>query len=562
MHPDTSDSTHELARLRQIVSVLARHGLHEAADWFGWTAWLDRIGADVGAQAGKPPSKATRPERMRKALEELGPTFVKLGQVLAGRTDLIGPEWVRELALLQNHVPPAEPGAVLAQLTEDLGARPQAIFAAFDEQPIAAASIAQVHRARLPDGAEVIVKVRRPGIRAVVQADLRLVRRLAAIAERHRAEMRRLRLVEWVDEFSRSMHLELDLANECRQAERIAANFADDSSVVIPKVYWPWTSERVNVQSYVDGIPGDELQRVDAAGLDRMELARTGARAVVRMVVRDGLFHADPHPGNVFYLSGGRVAFVDFGMVGRLSSRRRDELLNLLFGLVRRDAGAVSEVLADWVDDTQTIDHARLLADVERFIDAYHGLPLEQLQLSAMLVDVMNILRQHEVVLAADLALLFKALISAEGMGRHLCPAFHLTQECLPVVEESVRNRNAPGALLRRSVRDARQMMRLLSGLPDDLAKLLRNVRHGGVQLHITVEGLERAGDQLDRAATRLTVGVIVAALIVGSSIVMTVGGGPELWGLPAFGLLGFVGACIGAAWVLRSVARRGPDDR
>lgn len=553
MQLDPPDVASELGRLRQIVAILARHGLEDLVQRLGWSPRLHR--RDEATRTGV---RDERPLRIRRALEELGPTFVKVGQVLAGRSDLLGPEWISELEQLQNHVPPAPSESIRAQLAEDLGQDPDDVFDAFDWEPVAAASIAQVHRARLKDGTPVAVKVRRPGIVPVVEADLRLMKRLAALTEKHRPELRIFRPVAWVDAFSRSMRRELDLVNECRQAERIASNFREDDSVLIPRVYWRWTHERVNVQQFVEGIPGDALDRVDAEGWDRRQLARVGARAVMKMIVQDGLFHADPHAGNVFYLAGHRVAFIDFGMVGSLSAQRRDELLRLLMGLTLRDADEVTEVLMEWVDGESAVQDARLSSDVQGFIDAYHGMPLAEIDLSRMLADVSTILRRHRLALPSDLALLFKAMVSAETMGRNLCPDFHLTEEALPLLRQTAHARHTPHALLLRGWRDARTLARLLARLPQDLGTLLRNIRHGGVQVHITVAGLQRAGDQLDRAASRLTVGVIVAALIVGSSIVMTVGGGPKLWGLPAFGLLGFLGACIGAAWVLKSIARGG----
>jgi ubiquinone biosynthesis protein len=276
------------------------------------------------------------------------------------------------------------------------------------------------------------------------------------------------------------------------------------------------------------------------------------------MIVEDGLFHADPHPGNVFYLPGNRIAFIDFGMVGRLSPQRRGELLKLMLGLVQRDATAVSDVLFEWADGGQLADEAALGNEIDAFVDTYHGTPLAQLSLSAMLSDVTGILRRHHLVLPSDLALLIKAFISVEGMGRNLDPDFHMAEEALPLLRKALHARYHPKALAQRSWRSLNRMVDLLTAVPDDLARLLRGLRHSGVQVHVEVRHLDRLSDQLDRAASRLTVGLVVAALIIGSSIVMTVGGGPTLLGLPAFGLIGFVGACVGAVWLLHSMRRGG----
>ncbi|MEY4562481.1 MAG: putative protein kinase UbiB [Pseudomonadota bacterium] len=550
----------DLVRLQHIVSVLVRHGLGEAVRRLGWAGTLEKAGRFVKWDTSAELVRLQPQEQLRRALEELGPTFVKLGQVLAGRADLFGPAWIAEFAKLHSRVPAVDFDTLRPQLAEDLGESWEDGFEVLDPEPIAAGSIAQVHRARLKDGTEVVMKVRRPGIERVIEADLHLLERLAALAAREWPAIRPYRPVSWVREFGRSLRRELDLANECRNAERIAANFSSDPGIVIPRVFWAWTRTRVNVQEHIVGIPGDALDRVEREGLSRPLLARRGARAVMKMIVQDGLFHADPHPGNVFYLSDNRVAFIDFGMVGRLSAQRRDELLKLMLGLVQRDAAEVTDVLLDWAEDAAGMHEDLLRAEVDAFVDDYHGTPLAQLSLSSMLLDVTGILRRHRLSLPADLALLIKAFISAEGMGRTLCPDFHLSSEALPMLKQALRSRYRAGALVSRGWRSANRLLDLLNRVPDDLARLLRSVRQGGVQVHIDVQGLQRAGDQLDRAASRVTVGLLVAALIVGSSIVMTVRGGPELWGLPAFGLLGFTGACAGGLWLLRSIARGGRE--
>jgi ubiquinone biosynthesis protein len=562
MLSSTLDTARDFGRLQQIVGVLIRHGLGDMVRRMGWADALEKAGHMVRWESAAELARLPPPLQVRRALEELGPAFVKLGQILAGRADLFGPEWIDEFEKLHSHVPAVPFEELRAQLVEDLGGEPEAVFASFDVQPLAAASIAQVHRARLKDGSEVVVKVRRPGIRRVIDADLRLLERLAAMAAKEWPDLQPYRPVELVRQFGHSLRRELDLANECRQAERIAGNFSEQTDIVIPKVYWEWTHERVNVQQFIGGIPGHALDRVDAEGLDRKLLAQRGAHAVLKMIVEDGLFHADPHPGNVFYLPGNRIAFIDFGMVGRLSPARRGELLQLMLGLVQRDPTAVGDVLIEWADGDSKVEEATLSADIDAFVDTYHGVPLAQLSLAAMLSDVTGILRKHRLVLPSDLALLIKAFISVEGMGRNLDPGFHMAGEALPLLRRALRARYHPKALAQRSWRSLNRMVDLLTSVPDDLARLLRTVRHSGVQVHIDIQNLQRVGDQLDRAASRMTVGVVVAALIIGSSIVMTVGGGPELLGLPAFGLLGFVGAGVGAMWLLRSISRSGRHDK
>jgi len=480
-----------------------------------------------------------------------------LGQILSTRVDLFPPEWIAEFEKLQDHVPPVPFDELRPQLEEDLGAPPEEIFSYLDTQALAAASIAQAHRARLEDGSEVILKIRRPGIPPTVEADLRLLNRFAEIAETEITELRRYHPKDVVRQFARSLRRELDLAGECRNAERIAANFADDPDIVVPKVYWQWTGERLNVQEYIDGIPGRDLTAVDKAGFNRSRLASTGANAVLKMILVDRFFHADPHPGNVYYLPEGRIAFIDFGMVGRLSVERRNQVIDLLHGMVDQETGDVVDVLVDWMGDAQ-VDEAALATDIDAFIDQYHGLSLQQLNLSAMLMDLTVILRDHQLNLPPDLALLFKVFITLEGLGGQLDPDFGMAAEAGPFLRRALRARYMPDALAKRGWRSLTETVDILTGLPRDLRKLLSAARRGAIQVHIDITQLKRFGDQLDNAASRLTVGTVTAALIIGSSIVMTIKGGPTLFGLPLFGVLGFSAAVIGGIWLLISIWRSG----
>ena len=541
----------DLGRLQHIAAVFVRHGLSDLVHRLGWADALDKAGRAFRVEHAADLARLGPPEQLRRALEELGPTFVKVGQILAGRADLLGPAWIAELEKLHSRAPAVDIALLRAQLTEDLGAPPEEVFAQWDDVPLAAASIAQVHAATLQDGREVVVKVRRPGIEATIESDLRLLERLAGIAERQWPELKPYRPVDLARQVGSSLRRELDLASECRYAERIAKSFLADPDIVIPAVVWEHTHRRVNVQQRIRGVPAEDQGAIDAAGLDRRTLARRGAAAVLKMTVKDGFFHADPHPGNLFFLPGERIAFVDFGMIGRLSAERRDELLSLMLGLVQRDAAAVAEVLLDWAGDDSVLDDTALRGDIETFVDQYHGVPLADLSLADMLADVTAILRQHRLALPADLALLIKVFITLEGLGRGLDPGFHMAAEAVPLLRQALRDRYQPRVLAQRGWAAVRQVAGLVGGLPRDLARLLRTARKGRIQVQIDVTELRSVGDQLERAAQRIAVSLIVAALIVGSSIVMTVGGGPTLLGLPAFGLLGFVGASLGALWLL-----------
>lgn len=554
----------DLSRLHDIAAILIRYGFGDLVARMGLTHALERAGRVLHHNDAAHYAHLPAPTRVRRALEEMGPTFIKLGQVLATRVDLFEPEWIAEFSKLQDSAPPVCYADIRAQLTEDLGAPPEEAFASFDQQPIAAASIAQVYRATLEDGSEVVVKVRRPGIRPVIEADLRWLMRLSDLAESENPDLKSFRPAEVVRQFSLSLRRELDFSVECRNAERIAKNFSgysdaiqttDEPPIVIPRVFWQWTGERVCVQEYIEGIPGRQLKIVDEAGLDRKKLAKRGAHAVLKMIVEDGFFHADPHPGNVFYLPDNRIAFIDFGMVGRLTEERREQLVRLLLGLVQNEAKRVIDVLLDWTGDGAQ-DEAGLTLEIQIFLDQYHGLALKQLKLGTMLSDLVAILREHHLMLPADMALLVKAFISLEGMGRELDPDFDIAGQAMPMLEESLRARYTPAALFKRGGRAVAEAVTLIAGLPHDLSRLLRAARRGRLEIHIDIANLKHVGNQLDGAVNRLAVGLVVAALIIGSSIVVTVPG------LHFLGFIGFLCAGLSGLWLLISIWRSNRADR
>ncbi len=553
---DALGTVRDLGRLQEIASVLIRYGFGDVVRRIGLADVLERAGRLLHWHNAEGRLRMSAAMRVRRALEDLGPTFVKFGQVLATRVDLLPPDWIEELSELQNSVPPLPFEQVRPQLMADLGRPPEEVFARLDETPLAAASLAQTHRAWLADGTPVVLKIRRPGIREVIEADLRLLARLAEIVETRAPDLKRYHPAEVVHQFTLSLRRELDFAAECRNAERIAQNFAGHGEILIPAVHWEWTCEALNVQDFVDGIPGRDLVGVDAAGLDRVALARTGAGIVLKMVLEDGCFHADPHPGNIFYLPGNRIAVIDFGMVGRISEQRRYQVVQLLHGMVAHDAESVTDVLLEWAGGGIEVDEARLQQDIGAFVDEYRGVPLKELRIGAMLGDITAILRDHGLALPADLALMIKAFLTLEGMGRQLDPDFDMASEARPYLERAVLRRYAPRAVLRRGRRSLTGAIDLLGDLPRDLKRLVQAARRGRLQLHVETKSLREFGEQVDRAANRLTMGIVTAALVIGSSIVMnSVGGISSRW-LLAIGVTGFIGAAMCGIWILFSIWR------
>jgi ubiquinone biosynthesis protein len=554
---ETLSAARDLGRLHAIASVLIRYGFGDLVRRLGMSGVLEKAGRALHWKRLERMARLSTAERMCHAMEELGPTFVKLGQVLATRVDMLPPEWVEAFETLQDRVPFVPFDKLRPRLEEELRAAPETVFREFDPEPVAAASLAQVHRARLPDGTPVAVKVRRPGVSQTVAADLRLLERLADIMESELPDFRRFRPRELVRQFGRTMRRELDFSQECRHAERVARAFKDVPHFKVPRVYWEWTTERVNVQEFVEGIPARNLTAAVESGLDLKVLADRGAQVVLKMIFEDGFFHADPHPGNIFYLPGNRIALIDFGMIGRLTESRRQEVVRLLLALVERDAFGVVDILADWSGE-RPIDTEGLAAEIDEFIDDYHDLALGEIDLGAMLSDMMRVIREHGVALPQGLALMLRALISLDGVGRRLDPEFSAVNAARPFLRRTMRERLRPESIVRRARRNLAETVDLLIGLPRDLRRLVKAARRGAIQINLDLGRLDQFGKQLDRAASRLTVGMITAAIIIATGIVMTVASKFTVFGVPLLGYLGFLTAFVASAWLLVSIYRSG----
>ena len=554
---ETISVVRDFHRLHEIASILIRYGGGDLVRVLGLANALERAGRLLHWQTTTEISRLDLPIRIRLALEELGPTFIKFGQLMATRVDMFPPAWIDEFEKLHSHVPPSDYAAIHAELVKAFGRPPEEVFARFDPEPMAAASIAQVHRAELLDGTPVVIKVRRPGIETRVEADLRILEHFAKLMESEVPDWRRYQPVRMAGEFRRSLRRELDLVKEARNIDQFARNFADDENVKIPKVYWEHTSNGVNVQEEITGISGTASARLLEAGLNPVELASRGADTVLRMVLIHGYFHADPHPGNIIFLPGNRIGLIDFGMVGHLTEQRRNQIVNLLHALVTTDEWALLEVLMDWAGDAE-IDENRLAHDLSELVFSYDDLQIKDIKIGVLLQDITTVMRDNALVLPADLTLLFKTLITLEGLGQHLDPNFHMVDHVTPFIEKVIAERYTPQAIMTRGRKSLRDMIGVLSGLPRDLSHLLREARRGKMRIDLDMKRLDHFGQQLDRSSNRVTMGILTASLVIGSSIIMTVKGGPTLFGLPFFGLLGFLIAFFNSLWIIFSIWRSG----
>lgn len=557
---ETISVMRDFGRMRDIARILIHYGWGDIVKRLGLGNIAERAGTMLHRQQSEEIKHLEPAVRVRLAIEELGPTFVKLGQVLATRPDIFPPHWIAEFAKLQDSVPPEPFDELLPQLEKSLGRSPFEVFADLQTEAVAGASIAQVHLAKLQNGTPVVLKIRRPNVRNRIDADLRLLAHLARLVESEMPESRRFQPGKIVAQFAKSLRRELDLAMEGRNTDRFALNFAGDKNIVFAKVYWEETSEDLLVMEHIDGIPGNDLDSARLSGLDLKVLGARGADAVLKMVLIDGFFHADPHPGNVFYLPENRIALIDCGMVGRVSLERRVQIANLLAALVSKDIDELRDTLILWAGDAP-IDDDKLSADIDELIFNYESMPLKHVRFGVLLNDLTTVMRENHLVVPPDLTMLFKALITLEGLGRQLDPDFQIIHHLTPFVKKVIVDRYMPGHLVKRGWRNLNSLLDVATGLPRDLSRLLREARRGRVKIDLDLKRLDHFGHQLDHSTNRLTLALLTAALIIGSSIVMTVKGGPTLLGLPAFGFLGYFMASLFGIWLILSIWRSGRDD-
>ncbi|HEY7987322.1 MAG TPA: AarF/UbiB family protein [Methylophilaceae bacterium] len=550
----------DFGRLREIARILFRYGWGDAINRMGLSGMMGRAGSWLQPKSSVDVMHLEPAVRIRLAIEELGPTFVKLGQVLATRTDLFPPKWVSEFSKLQDKVPPVPFAELLPGLEQALGRSPFEVFNNLQTEPVAAASIAQVHLAELQDGTPVVLKIRRPNIRSRIDADLRLLSHLGRLVESEMPETRRFQIGKIIGQFAKSLRKELDLSAEGKNTERFSNNFAADADIVFAKIYWEHTSEQLLVMERIIGVPGNEMARATSTGLDRSVLAKLGANAILKMVLIDGFFHADPHPGNVFYLPENRLAIIDCGMVGRITMQRRNEIADLLAALVSRDYDTLLGILISWSGDVQ-VNEAKLEADIDEFLFNYENAPLGKINFGDMLNDLTSVMRENHLSVPPDLAMLFKALITLEGLGRELDPQFHIVEHLTPFVKQVIISRYKPGILFKRGHRNVMKVLDSLVSVPRDLSKLLQDLRRGKVKIELDLKRLDHFGRQLDHSTNRLTLALVTSALIIGSSIVMTVKGGPTIFGLPAFGFVGFFLASLFGVWLMISIWDSNRDD-
>lgn len=497
-------------------------------------------------------------ERMRLVFEELGPTFIKLGQMLSTRPDIVPAKYIIEFQKLQDRVPGFPLSEVKKQITSELGAEIEDLFSSFSEVPIAAASIAQVHRARLHGGDDVVVKVRRPGVEELAETDLDVLMGLSLLAERRFAGSEPLNPVGLVREFARTYRREMDLSREGKTIERISADFAGHGEYYFPRVFWGQTSKGVLTLEYVEGIKVSDTDALVHSGCDLKLIARRGADFFLQQVLIHGFFHGDPHPGNVFILPGNVICLIDYGIMGRLDPQSKDFLIDFLHALVNRDVDKIVSVLLYSGDITDIYDISGLKRDLSDFIEDYCDYQPREIVVGRMFLDFIETISAYRIRFRPDFILLAKALIAIEGMGRELDPDFNMISHVRPFVEKAVLERYSIGRLSRDTGSALRSYVSLARSLPDDIKEILNRINRNKFKIDLEHRGLDQLIRELDKASNRLSSSLVLTALIVGSSLILQTTRGPQLMGFPMLAVLGYSIAALLGLWLVLAIFRSG----
>ena len=546
-------------RLYEILHVLAKYG-------FGYI--VDRLNIDqnlVGRRIIKIASAkkldifdVSVSVRIRKMMEELGPVFIKLGQVLSTRPDLIPLEFCLEFEKLQNEVPAFAYKKAKEQIENELKEPIDKLFRSFSVDSFAAASLSQVYTAESKKGEKLVVKVQRPDIEKTIRADLDILYMLAQLAEKYIEESRLYNPTAIIDEFKKTISREIDFSVEAKNIDRFRRNFKDDNAVYIFKIIHHLSTKKILTMERLEGIKVSNVDEIERMGLDKRQIAVNGAAAVLKQIFMHGFFHADPHPGNIFVLKDGRIAFLDFGMVGRIDAATREQLSDILVAVIHRDAREITETFVSMGAVEPDADIKKLNLDLTDFVENYYETPLKELRMDQLFPDLIGIISQNRINIPPDLFLLSKALVTIEGVGRKLDPDFNAVTQAKPFVERLVRQRYNTKSIIKGLRGFLKGLYIFTNLLPRDLTLILNKIKKGTLRIEFEHRGWESLINVFDKVSNRISFSMVIAALIIGSSIIMQTDKGPILFGFPVLGIIGFVVAGIMGLWLAIVILRSG----
>jgi len=547
-----------LNRYRQILAVLFKHGFDDLLEKLKVDQYIAAGLQAISKKPMAPHEKLSRPQRLRMAFEELGPTYIKLGQVLSTRPDLVPADFAKELAKLQDEVPPFSFSEVKALVEAEFGLPYEAVFDELEEQPLASASIGQVHRARLKDGEDVAVKFQRPGIRKVIEVDLEIMLHLATLAERHIKEFEIHRPVKIVEEFARILEKEIDYHIEATSMERIARQFLDAPHIYIPAVFSEMTTTRVLTSELVEGIKISKIDKLEAAGLDKKLITARTVEFVLKQAFEKGFFHADPHPGNIFVLPDNVICMVDFGMMGIVDQRTREEFVDLIDSVVHQNEVKTAQVLLNLTEWDEQPDIRALEREVADFLGRHLYKPLKDMEIGKLLQDLIELTMRFHLRIPPNIFLMIKALSAVESIGRMLDPEFDLIAHAEPFIKRVKLERFAPQRITSEIFDMLSRLLQFLQQFPNDLLDLTGKIRQQKLSLQLEHKGLETMLTTQDRTSNRMSFAIIIAALIIGSALIVISKIPPLVFGISFIGIIGYLVAAVMGIWLLVAIIKKG----
>ena len=532
----------DIRRLNQILRILTKHGFGFAIKQLHLNEHAIGRGiikTRVLRRFTEPPE--SRAVRLRKVLEELGPTFIKLGQTLSVRPDLVPLDLCYELSKLQDRVPPFGYEDVKKQIKESFGSYPDKLFSSFDPIPIAAASLGQAHRAQLETGENVVVKVQRPDLRKMIETDIDILYTLAQLANRYMQDIKFFDPISIVDEFSRVITKEIDFTYEAHNIDKFCKNFKGSTAVHIPRVFWEYTKPKVITTEEITGIRMSDYLTQPHSDEEKKAVAANGANAILQQIFIDGFFHADPHPGNLFILPDNAAAFVDFGIVGRLDEDTRDVVVNLLIAVSTKNVSGIIkalEMLGCVAEENSMRDFKH---DISDFVERFYDIPLKQIEISTILPQAIELMTRHKLKIPPQFHVMIKALATMDGVARQLDPDFNTIAYTRPFVERLVHERHDPKRIYKDVLLYSSELLDILKIIPKDTYEIIKKIKMGTLKIEFEHQGLSKFIAEMDKSSNRISFSLVISALIIGSSLIIMANKGPIVYGFPVLGILGFV---------------------
>ena len=547
-----------LNRYQGILRVLFKYGFSDVLERLHIDQYLESGLQMINRKPREQIDKLSRPVRLRMSLEELGPTFIKFGQVLSTRSDFIPPEYLFELAKLQDDVPPFSYEEVESIFLAEMGHKPEELFAEFTREPVAAASIGQAHEGVLRDGDKVVVKVQRPEIEKIIAVDLEILAHIAALMEKYLEELQGHRPTSIVEEFARTISKEIDYSVEIGNIERFAKQFERNKTIYVPKVYRDLSCERILTMENIQGVKASDVDQLRKQGADLPLVAERGTNLIMEQIFVHGFFHADPHPGNVFILPDNLICFLDFGMMGRLSRQNRDDFTDLVLYIVARNERKVMESVLKLTNHYEDINRDALSRDLSEMLDRYLYLPLKELEAGKILQDLLELVSRHQIFFKPNFYLMMKAITTVEGVGRILDPDLELLKLAQPFMKKVKSDRLRLNRIAEEAGLATSEYVDLLRDLPEELRSILSQLRQGRMKLEFEHRGLSDLRVALDQVSNRISFAIVLASLIIGSSLIILSGIPPKWNDIPIIGLIGFLLAGVMGFWLLLSILRHG----